>query len=178
MDIETIIRVTSRAWSLEILSLMFDGTPGRQAPLLSASGASRTAFTQSLHHLIDLELMERNPGHGHPLRPEYRLTHAGVEVAAIANKIKMLTPLNTRNAIIRRAWIIPVLAVSQKPRYFSEIKSDLSSVTDRALSQTLQQLQANQWLKRDVDIEQSPPRPLYQAANTGIEISQAVDLVF
>lgn len=177
MNIETIIRVTSRAWSLEILSLMFDGIAGRQAPLLSASGASRTAFTQSLHHLIDLELLERNPGHGHPLRPEYRLTAKGTEVAAIAHKIKILTPLHTRNAIIRRAWIIPVLAVSQKPRYFSEIKSDLSSVTDRALSQTLRHLQANDWLKRAVDIEQSPPRPLYQAANTGIGISQAVDLV-
>lgn len=177
MDIETIIKITSRAWSMEILSLMLERTPGRQAPLLAASGATRTAFTQSLHHLVDLDLLERNPGHGHPLRPEYRLTAIGAEAAAVAGKIKMLTPLHTRNAIIRRAWIIPVLAVSQKPRYFGEIKSELASVTDRALSQTLRQLQGNHWLKRDVDVEQSPPRPLYQAANTGIEISRAVDLL-
>lgn len=177
MNIETIIKVTSRAWSLEILSLMFDGTAGRQAPLLAASGASRTAFTQSLLHLLALKMLERNPGHGHPLRPEYRLTPEGAEVAAMANKIKILTSLPSQNAIIRRAWIIPVLAVSQKPRYFSEIKSDLSSVTDRALSQTLQQLQTNDWLKRDIDIAQRPPRPLYQASNIGIEISQAIGLL-
>lgn len=177
MNIETIIKVTSRAWSLDILSLMYNGTPGRQAPLLSASGASRTAFTQSLVHLVALKMLERNPGHGHPLRPEYRLTPEGIKIAEIANRIKMIDTLRTQNAMLRRAWIIPVLAVSQKPRYFSEIKYELISVTDRALSQALQQLLANNWLKRDIEMTKGPPRPLYQAADIGIEISQAVDLL-
>lgn len=176
MDINTLVKVTSRAWSLNILALMHSGTPGRQAPLLAASGASRTAFTQSLVHLVNLGLLERNPGHGHPLRPEYRLTPKGLEIAMIAGKIKTVVPDQTQNAILRRAWTVPVLAVSQEPRYFSEIKNDLVSVTDRALSQSLRQLQANHWVHREVDITKNPPRPLYQAANVGIEICQAVNL--
>ena len=176
MDINALVKVTSRAWSLNILALMHSGTPGRQAPLLSASGASRTAFTQSLIHLVNLGLLERNPGHGHPLRPEYRLTPKGAEIAVIAEKIKIVAPHKIQSAILRRAWTVPVLAVSQKPLYFSEIKNELVSVTDRALSKSLQQLQENHWIRREVDTTKSPPRPLYQAANVGIEICQAVNL--
>ncbi|MEE9453549.1 MAG: winged helix-turn-helix transcriptional regulator [Paracoccaceae bacterium] len=167
-----IVKITSRAWSLNILALMHNGTPGRQAPLLYASGASRTAFTQSLVHLVNLGLLERNPGHGHPLRPEYRLTPKGAEIATIAERITTVAP---QNSLLRRAWTIPVLAVSHKPRYFGEIKADLGLITDRALSQSLQQLQASRWLKRKVDTKKHPPRPIYQAVNAGIKISQAVN---
>lgn len=176
MDINILVKVTSRAWSLNILALMHGGTPGRLAPLLAVSGASRTAFTQSLVHLVDLGLLERNPGHGHPLRPEYRLTPKGAEIAAVAEKIKAAVPRHAEIALLRRAWTIPVLVVSQKPRYFSDIKNELVSITDRALSQSLQQLQAQHWLQRKIDAAKHPPRPLYQAANAGVEIGRAVNL--
>ncbi|NOZ31872.1 MAG: transcriptional regulator [Alphaproteobacteria bacterium] len=174
MDTNTLVKVTSRAWSLNILALMHSGTSGRQASLLSASGAGRTAFTQSLGHLVDLGLLERNPGHGHPLRPEYRLTKRGVEVAIIADKIKMAVSRPAERALLRRAWTIPVLAASQHPRYFTDIRNELVSITDRALSQSLKQLQAQHWLQRKVDTAIRPPRPLYQAVNIGARISQQV----
>jgi DNA-binding HxlR family transcriptional regulator len=176
MDIDFLVKVTSRAWSLNILALMQAGTPGRQASLLSASGAGRTAFTHSLRHLVDLELVERNPGHGHPLRPEFRLTQKGAELAIIADQIQKVVPQRSGRDLLRRAWTVPVLVVSQKPRYFSEIKNDLVSITDRALSQSLRQLQRLRWLQRKVDTAIRPPRPLYQAANTGAMIGQAVNL--
>ena len=174
MDIDTLVKVTSRAWSLNILALMHAGTPGRQASLLSASGAGRTAFIQSLGHLVDLGLLERNPGHGHPLRPEYRLTPKGLGVAAIADRIKSAVPRHCERALLRRAWTIPVLVVSQEPRYFTEIKNELVSITDRALSQSLKQLQAQHWIRRRIDADIRPPRPLYQVANAGARVSQAV----
>lgn len=177
MDINTLVKVTSRAWSLSILALMQSGTPGRQAPLLCASGASRTAFTQSLVHLINLGLLERNPGHGHPLRPEYRLTPKGAEIAVIAEKIKTVAPLQDQGALLRRTWTLPILAVSQKPRYFSEIKNDLTVISDRALSQSLLKLRENHWVEREIDATKNPPRPLYRAANIGIEVCQAINLV-
>lgn len=176
MDINLLVKVTSRAWSLNILALMHAGVPGRQAPLLSASGASRTAFTKSLVNLIDLGLLERNPGHGHPLRPEYRLTLKGAELAIVASKIAEAVPKNTEFALLRRAWTVPVLVVSRRPRHFTEIKNDLMPITDRALSQSLQQLQAQHWLQRKIDTTMHPPRPLYQAANAGVGISQAINL--
>lgn len=176
MDINTLVKVTSRAWSLNILSLMHSGIAARQATLLSASGAGRTAFVQSMHHLIDLGLLERNPGHGHPLRPEYRLTPAGAEAAILADKIQNAAPETSNHALLRRAWTIPVLGVIHQPRYFKDIKKDLVSISDRALSQSLKHLQTQRWITRDVNTTIHPPRPLYRAVDVGARISQVMHL--
>lgn len=175
MDINLLVKVTARAWSLNILSLMHTGVAGRQAPLLSASGASRTAFTNSLFHLIDLGLLERNPGYGHPLRPEFRLTQIGTKFAATAHKITTAVPDERDLAILRRTWTLPVLVVSDQPKFFSEIKSTLTPITDRALSQSLHQLQTRGWLLRDIDTSLHPPRPLYQATGKGSVVAKAVN---
>ena len=176
MDINTLVKITSRAWSLKILALMHSGVPGRQAPLLSAANASRTAFVASLYHLVDLGLLERNPGHGHPLRPEFRLTPKGIEWARIAAEIIDAVPAPAEGLILRKSWSVPVLAVTRSPRHFIEIKSELQSVTDRALSQSLNLLHGQNWLEREVDITSRPPRPIYQATNIGSQISQAIGL--
>lgn len=173
MDISALVKLTSRAWSLNILALLHRGIPGRQAPLLAASGASRTAFAQSLAHLCDLGLLERNPGHGHPLRPEFRLTPAGVEMAAAADRILSAVPHSDGTILLRRTWTIPILAVTQAPRHFNEIKGTLGSITDRALSLSLQQLQAQQWMSRSISASDRPPRTQYRAVNAGVPIGQA-----
>jgi DNA-binding HxlR family transcriptional regulator len=176
MDIKLLVNLTSRAWALNILAQMHRGVPGRQASLLTATQASRTAFSASLTHLIDLKLLERNPGHGHPLRPEYRLTAKGTEVAGVAARIMEAMPNTTETKLIRRSWTIPILAVTERPQHFSEIKGELSPVTDRALSQSLIQLHDRKWLRREVDTSQRPLRPTYQASNLGITISRAINL--
>ncbi len=174
MDIKSLVNITSRAWSLTILKLMNNGVPGRQAPLLVASGASRTSFAHSLAHLVGLGLLERNPGHGHPLRPEYRLTAQGVKFANLAKAIADAFPDTDEPALLRRAWTIPILAVSCKPQRFIEIKSELMPVSDRALSQSLQNLEAQHWVVRKVDVNAHPLRPIYQAVNQGLHISKAI----
>ncbi len=172
MDIELLVKLTSRAWSLSILAQMDRGVPGRQATLISAIGAGRTAFRQSLDHLIDLELIERNPGHGHPLRPEFRLTVKGAEIAGTANRIETLVKKPDQQTLLRRAWSLPVLSASLEPRYFGEIKSRLLPITDRALSQSLKLLETQRWVLRDVETSSRPYRARYQAANTGAQIGR------
>ncbi|WP_425052636.1 winged helix-turn-helix transcriptional regulator [Psychromarinibacter sp. S121] len=177
MDIEILVKLTARAWALNILACLDAGTPGRQAPLLAATGASRTAFAQSLSHLIELKLLERNPGHGHPLRPEFRLTPEGIRIAAIAGRIVGAGSRDEDAALLRRTWTVPILVACQRPRYFGEIRADLSPITDRALSLSLKQLQAHRWLDRHTDTEQHPPRPRYHAANAGQVIGRALAAV-
>lgn len=174
MDINLIVKVTSRAWSLSILAHMNKGVAGRQAPLLVATGASRTAFAQSLHHLIELGLLERNPGHGHPLRPEFRITEAGKALAEFAKRLDEIQLGSAPSALLRRAWTVPVLAVCHQPRYFKDIKQNLPAVTDRALSQSLRNLQGESWITREVDEQSGMARPLYKVANQGLEISRAI----
>ncbi|WP_206057220.1 winged helix-turn-helix transcriptional regulator [Nitratireductor sp. XY-223] len=169
-----LVKLTSRAWSLSILAQMDRGTPGRQAVLISAIGVGRTAFRQSLYHLIELKLMERNPGHGHPLRPEFRLTAEGTRIAGIANRVESLAEQPSEKDLLRRAWTLPVLSAAREPRYFGEIKSRLRPITDRALSQSLKLLETHNWLQRDVVTSDRPVRARYKAARTGAEISRAI----
>lgn len=176
MDIRILVKLTSRAWSLRILALLHQGIAGRQVPLLTATGASRTSFAASLEHLFELGLLERNPGHGHPLRPEFRLTRNGVNAAEIADRIVNVVPNDREFALLRRNWTVPILALTDTPQRFSVIKSDLVTVTDRALSTSLRQLEAQDWLRRDIDTSERTPYPTYLAVNKGIEINRAVGL--
>lgn len=176
MDIGLLVKLASRAWSLPILARIAEGTPCRQAPLIAATGAGRTAFGASLTHLLDLGVLERNPGHGHPLRPEFRLTPRGEVAAGMAARILSLTRDRPEDPLIRRAWTVPVLAVTAEPQLFTQIRGKLTPVTDRALSGSLRQLEAHALIRRDVDSAARPPRPVYQAIDLGAEVAEAVAL--
>lgn len=173
MDITTLVNITSRAWALPILASLNDGVPARQAPLLAATGAGRTAFQQSMDHLIRIGLLERNPGHGHPLRPEFRLTPLGQIVADFARKIHHLSATDD-HPLIRRAWTVPVITTLSHPRHFTDIKRHLPAITDRALSQSLHLMEDHAWVHRAIDPVARPPRPIYSAVNTGAMISQII----
>jgi DNA-binding HxlR family transcriptional regulator len=170
MDIETFVNTTSRAWAIPILANLHAGIAGRQAPLLAATGASRTAFAQSMEHLISMGLLERNPGYGHPLRPEFRLTQLGTSAAAIANKIQSVTAEEDQD-LLRRSWTLPVLTALHRPSHFNDIKRSLRTITDRALSQSLKTMEMRSWVQRSVDEVARPPRSIYCAVNTGGLIS-------
>ncbi|WP_299474884.1 transcriptional regulator [uncultured Roseibium sp.] len=176
MDLDLLVKLTSKAWSLKILALLNDGVPGRQAPLIAATGASRTSFANSLEHLIRLGMIEKNPGHGHPLRPEFRLTPQGTVVAAMAQRILRSVPGDDAFSVLKRSWAVPILAVTQRPTRYSVIKSELGRITDRALSQSLGVLEDRDWLKRDFDLSQRSPFPTYHAVNDGLKVNQAVSL--
>ena len=171
MDINSLVNISSRAWALSILANLHEGVAGRQAALLTATGASRSAFAQSMEHLIDIRLLERNPGHGHPLRPEFRLTPSGVRAAAMASKVHGVSGTEDQN-LLRRSWTLPVLTTLQTPRYFNDIRRNLSTISDRALSQTLKSMEERSWVHRSVDDALRPPRPIYSAVNTGGIISR------
>lgn len=167
---ELFVNTTSRAWAIPILSNLHAGVAGRQAPLLAATGASRTAFAQSMEHLISLGLLERNPGYGHPLRPEFRLTKLGISAAAIAHNIQSITADEDQD-LLRRSWTLPVLTTIHRPSHFNDIKRNLPTITDRALSQSLKTLEVRNWVQRIVDEAARPPRSIYSAVNTGGLIS-------
>ena len=171
MHISSFVNITSRAWALPILSRLHEGVAGRQATLLAATGASRSAFAQSMEHLIKIGLLERNPGHGHPLRPEFRLTPIGTRVAAIANKVQTVSSEEDQS-LLRRSWTLPVLTTLQTPRHFNDIKRDLQTITDRALSQSLKSMEERDWVHRSVNNAARPPRSIYSAVNTGGVLSQ------
>lgn len=174
MDISELVNITSKAWCMPILAALHDGTPGRQAPLLTVTGATRTAFSQSMAHLVALGLVSRNTGHGHPLRPEFHLAASGVVWARRASLAWALLVHDRERQLMRRAWILPILVTIADPRSFSEIRQELQQITDRSQSLALKELEAAGWLQRSVDTKSRPPRPQYCAKGKGAEISRAL----
>lgn len=156
---------------MPILSNLHDGVPGRQATLLAVTGASRTAFAQSMEHLITIGLLERNPGHGHPLRPEFRLTQLGAKAAAIANKIQGVVGVEDQD-LLRRSWTLPILTSLHTQSHFNDIQRNLMTITDRALSHSLKSMEERKWVERSVNDAARPPRSVYNAVNIGGMISR------
>ncbi|MEO0635138.1 MAG: winged helix-turn-helix transcriptional regulator [Pseudomonadota bacterium] len=155
-----------------MLASMGEGVAGRQAPLIHATGAGRTAFRQTLDHLIELGLVERNPGHGHPLRPEFRLTEEGQAAAQMALRVRAILQDDAGWDLARKAWTLPVLRATLEPARFTDIRRQLVPITDRALSQSLVRLEASNWMLRDVDVQARPARALYEATGQGRTISE------
>ena len=172
MDINSIVNLSGRAWSLRILACLHDGVAGRQAALCGATGAPRSAFRASLDHLVAMGLVERNPGHGHPLRPEFVLTAEGRAVAATASRVAAIARDDPSGALIGRAWALPILAALRDSSGFSEIGARIGPLTDRALSQTLKALEEARWVTRRVDSAARPPRPRYTASGNGLRIAE------
>ena len=170
MDIDLLVKLSARAWALPILAALAAGTPGRQAALLAATGAGRSAFQASLGQLVALGLVARAGGHGHPLRPEFTLTARGAEIAALAARLDDLVP-DAGAALLRRSWTLPVLAVTRSPRRFGEIRAGLPGITDRALSLSLQGLEDQRWMRRAIAPDTRPARAFYQATGPGAQIS-------
>ena len=136
MDITLLVNVTARAWSLDILARIAEGTPCRQAPLIAATGAGRTAFAASLSHLTSLGLLERNPGHGHPLRPEFRLTQDGERIAPIAARIVGTVRNRPEAPLLRRQAAFTATTVAEHFRATGrQVLLLLDSVTRFAMAQ-------------------------------------------
>ncbi|MEL0437151.1 transcriptional regulator [Phycobacter sp. K97] len=174
MDINDLVKLTSRAWALDILAAMHRGVPARQAPLLAACGAGRTAFGASLAHLIELGLLMRNPGHGHPLRPEFKLTAKGEVAAGMAAQVLDQVREDPARALLRKRWTLPVLAQATQPVRFSDLRTGLAPVTDRALSTSLLDAEDQGWILREIDLTTRRPFPVYSAVGKGLRLGEAV----
>ena len=59
-----------------------DRTGGTRAiTLMRRLDVGRESLQRTLQALVERGLVQRNPGYGHPLRPEYLLTARGARVA-------------------------------------------------------------------------------------------------
>jgi len=168
MDKHYLVNLCSRTWTLTALRLIASGTSARVSPLAATAGCGRTAMSASVAHLLDMNLLERNPGSGHPMRPEFRLTQAGAAVAAWAQELDELIDTDLDRTVIRGKWSLALLSSLPEETRYSELRRALSPVSDRALSLCLGQLTERSWVSRLVSANTSPPAVSYCAVNNGL----------
>ena len=127
-----------------------------------------------MEHLLGLGLLYRNPGHGHPLRPEYRLTAFGEELAEWAAQLDGLASRSSDRALLRNKWSLPLVGCLSREQRYADLRRALAPVTDRALSASLHRLTENAWLQRLVSQGVSPPRVSYRTILLGEKLHHHV----
>ncbi|MGB7183569.1 MAG: winged helix-turn-helix transcriptional regulator [Burkholderiaceae bacterium] len=171
MYIRTFVKLCEKAWTLTALALIGRGTPIRVAVLATAAGTTRSSMRPSIQHLFELGLLVHNPGHGHPLRPEAKLTSEGEYWAEFALKLEETMRSDDERRLIRLNWTLPTLRVAETPVRFTVLRNTLAPVRDSALSMALRRLESSGWLERQVDSELRPPQVAYLTINRGREIA-------
>src|SRR5262245_41080710 len=82
--VDRIDRLTSlfrRRWGCPIIAELHRSDGAKFVALVHKLQSNPGAMRQSLDELIELGWVRRNPGYGHPLRPEYLLTRSGEKIA-------------------------------------------------------------------------------------------------
>jgi DNA-binding HxlR family transcriptional regulator len=159
--------LTHHRWALPVLAEI-DRTQGSRFVTLSRKlDIASDSLRRTLAALEVDGLVERNPGHGHPLRPEYLLTERGVIAARVAASV--LASLPGDQDIVLKKWSLPVLARLQEPQRFSELRTALPGATARALTLALKDLQAAGLVRRRVS-HGYPPAVAYEATRRGARV--------
>ena len=142
MSITDLIAIFHHRWSAPVLAELLRQKGSRFAALVGTLGVGREALRRTLDSLLELGLVARNPGYGHPLRPEYVLTRSG-ELAA-RGCAKLLESLDEDEVLLRK-WSLPVLAALAQPARFLSCATALPGVTPRALALALRTCRAPTW---------------------------------
>jgi len=167
-------RLVAGRWLVPLMALIGEQEGARFAAMRARLGLSRSALTASLAQLQEAGWLRRNPGHGHPLRPEYILTKKGAPIAAFAMKVMAeRARLGLEPAQLPR-WSLPLIATLGRDRArFSALRASLAPVTPRALSLTLKQMLSTDLVDRALE-DDFPPIAIYGLTHRGSRLAEAM----
>ncbi len=169
-----LLQLGSHRWLVPLLADLGAHRGARFVELLHRLGLSRDSLTRTLSAAATIGWVQRNPGHGHPLRPEYILTEAGkaaaaraATIAAAQSKIGLPPGATTR-------WSLPLVAgISAGHDRFNALSRLLAPATPRALSQGLSALGEQGLVRREL-LDLRPPASRYALTGTGQLLATAV----
>ena len=144
-------------WSLGIVAELYRDRGTKFVTLCRRLGAPAGSMKLNLEVLISSGIVMRNPGYGHPMRPEYILTLRGMTIGESAQKLFDILP---ERALGEIKWCLPCVSVLEGNSRFGEVRSALPGITDRALSKVLKVLEESGAAAREVE-PSYPPRVFY-----------------
>ena len=160
----TLVALFHNRWSVPILAELHRQRGSRFATLARMLGMSRESLRRTLAALIEGGLVGRNPGYGHPLRPEYVLTRRGDRIAARSRPLVDLLRARGLEEVGLKKWSMPVVyALSDEPLRFSELRDRLEGISPRALTLALKELESAGIVERRVT-DDYPPATSYRLA--------------
>ena len=168
-----LIALGSHRWLVPLLADLAAHKGARFVELIHRLGLSRDSCTRTLEAAARIGWMQRNPGHGHPLRPEYILTEAGAVAAARAATIAAAQAAIGMPPGSATRWGLPlVVGIGGGHDRFNALSRLLTPATPRALSQGLTALGSHGLVRREV-IDTRPPASRYDLTASGQLLADA-----
>ena len=162
-------------WTLPILAQLARTGGSRFVPLAQQLGLSRDTLRQTLDALVDSDLVMRNPGYGHPTRPEYILTERGRRLApACAQLLDHLRRKGIEEVVLKK-WSLPILAALGAERRYCDLRRAVGA-TPRALTLALKELVRTGLVERRVH-DGFPPSTTYRLTSQSRALRQHVSRV-
>lgn len=167
MPLDAILALGKQRWLVALMAQMQVRRGARFVELARAIGTSRESLSRTIELALSEGWIARNPGHGHPLRPEYVLTERGQTIGAVAEKIANgIMSLDVAPSGLTR-WSLPLLhALGRGSDRFNLLARVLAPATPRALSQGLKALAANDLVEREIETG-FPPTSRYRLTERG-----------
>jgi DNA-binding HxlR family transcriptional regulator len=126
-------------WSLPVLAELERSGGGKFVTLAHRLGVGRETLRRTLDALVEAGLVSRNPGYGHPLRPEYVLSARGRRVGPAAARLVEALRADGLEHVGLKKWSLPVVLELVSERRFAELRTELG-VSPRALTLALKEL--------------------------------------
>lgn len=169
-EIARLIELVHHRWNIPIIAELRLHSGAKFITLVNSLGVSRASLSTSLQDLIDLGLVKRNPGHGHPMRPEYLLTQEGSEIGEDCLSLTRLVRRRKETDLAFRKWTLPlVAAIGDDVRRFHEVRNALLGATPRAVILGLKAMLERRWAARTL-IDDYPPAAGYALLPKGQRI--------
>ena len=168
---EELIQLSRNRWAAALLADLAAHDGARFVELLHRLGLARDSLVRTLEAVQASGWVIRNPGYGHPLRPEYVLTADGVRLAAAAERLLEAQDGLPPGSLTR--WGLPIVRlIDNGHRRFNDLARALPPASPRALSQGLRTLAANQLILREL-VDDYPPASAYRLTDSGLLLARA-----
>ncbi|MBJ7439638.1 MAG: winged helix-turn-helix transcriptional regulator [Sphingopyxis sp.] len=162
-----LLQLGSHRWLVPLLADLAAHRGARFVELIHRLGLSRDSLTRTLEAAATIGWVQRNPGHGHPLRPEYILTDTGEAAAARAATIAEAQGAIGLPPGAATRWGLPLVAgIGAGHDRFNALARLLAPATPRALSQGLTALGNHGLATREV-VDGRPPTSRYDLTTNG-----------
>lgn len=167
------ITLFHRRWAVPALVELHRCRGAKFVTLHKRLGVGRATLRATLDDLVAAGWVRRNPGYGHPMRPEYVLTAEGAQLAPSSGRLLETVRRLDIEPIAFRKWSMPVTwALGREPHRFGELRRDLGEITPRALALSLKDMEGGGLVRRALVADYPPvanysldrrARPVYRA---------------
>lgn len=175
LDIDPLIDLVHHRWSVPVIAELHCRSGAKFVTLIHSLGVSRGSLSASLADLIEQGLVKRNPGHGHPMRPEYLLTVDGAHIGEQCSSLTQLVRRGNDFDFAFRKWTLPIVAaIGRDVCRFNQVSGALGDATPRAITLGLKSLLGRRWAARSL-IDAYPPAAGYQLMPMGQRVLKQID---